>query len=368
MLIVTILIIFFTLIGLMALHEFGHFLVAKKFGVKVEEFGIGYPPRIFGKKIGETIYSINLLPFGAFVKIMGSDERVGHPRSFSEKPIWQRALILVGGVVTFWIIAFVLISFVAGTQGVPEAVPDDFTGNFREVRVEILGVAPDSPAEEAGIKLGDEIVKMRNAAYSLPVEDIKPVETVKEVQDFIADNLGREVIIILQRIDKTLEVSLVPRVSPPEGEGAIGISLVRVADIVYPWYKAPERGGWFVYRYTVNMPKILASALVRAIKGEKVEEVKFLGPIGIGQMMGKVMNRGVANFLIFVSAISVWLALFNLFPIPALDGGRLLFLAIEKARNKPVSEKLEQKITTTFFILLICFMVLVTIKDILRFF
>lgn len=128
--ILTILIAFISLIALIVLHEFGHFILAKKFGAKVEEFGIGYPPRLFGKKFGETIYSLNLLPFGAFVKVHGEEGGVENYRSFTNKSIWQRVLIVLGGVVSFWIIAAILLTIVAGVWGLPVAVLDTDSQNL----------------------------------------------------------------------------------------------------------------------------------------------------------------------------------------------------------------------------------------------
>ena len=176
----TILIAVFSIIGLLVIHEFGHFVVAKKFGVKVEEFGVGYPPRLFGKKIGQTLYSINLIPFGAFVKIPEDDQR------FAGKPVWQRALILLGGVVSFWIVAAILLSIVFGI-GAPVAISDTEPGPLINPKVQILAVAPHSPAEKAGIKPGDTI---------------KEFNKVKEVQEFTEANKGKVVTLIIERGEK----------------------------------------------------------------------------------------------------------------------------------------------------------------------
>lgn len=156
----TIIIVFLSLIGLMVIHEFGHFVIAKKCGVKVEEFGIGYPPRIIGKKIGQTLYSLNLLPFGAFVKIQGEEGGIESAQSFSQKPIWQRASIVIGGVASFWLISAILLSVVFGI-GTFQAISDD--EQVANPKVQIIAVAPDSPAEAAGIKVGDTIKK-----FSIP--------------------------------------------------------------------------------------------------------------------------------------------------------------------------------------------------------
>src|SRR3989338_2641458 len=154
----TIIIAFFSLIALIVIHELGHFILAKKFGVKVEEFGSGYPPRVLGKKIGETVYSLNLWPFGAFVKIHGEEGGIEDYRSFIGKPIWQRVAIVLGGVVSFWIVAVILLSIVAGVWGLPVAVSDEESANLIDPKIQITQIAADAPAKTAGLKEGDIIV------------------------------------------------------------------------------------------------------------------------------------------------------------------------------------------------------------------
>ncbi len=355
----TILVIFLTLIILLVLHELGHFILAKKFGVKVEEFGIGYPPRIFGKKFGETIYSINLLPFGAFVKITGEEGEVDDPRSFSQKPLRQRASIILGGVVSFWIIAFLIFSLIAGVWGLPHAVSDDFQG---KAQVQIIEIAKDSPAELAGIKAGDKIIELKAQSSKLKINK------VKEIQEFTNIYKGKEIVLTLKRAEEFLDVSLIPRVSPPEGEGAIGIGLARVAKIKYPWYQAPYIGARVTFQKTWQIPVVLGNLFQKFLKGEKVQGVELVGPIGIGKIMGQSLKLGIDNFLMVVGLIAVWLALFNALPIPALDGGKFLFLVIEGIRKKPISQEIEQKITISFFLVLILLMIFVTVKDVIRLF
>jgi len=353
----TILIVLFSLVALLIIHELGHFITAKKLGVKVEEFGIGYPPRIFGKKFGETLYSINLLPFGAFVKIQGEEEKIEGERSFSERPVWQRALITLGGVVSFWIISFLIFSLIAGVWGLPQVVSDEFSG---EAKVQIIQISRNSPAEKAGLLPGDKIIKAQSG------EDVKEITKIKEIQDFIASHKGKEVVVSIERGKEILSFDLVPRVSPPEGEGAIGVALARVSRFKYSWYQSIWQGLRVTGEKTVQIPMVLGMMLKRAIKGEKVEGVQLVGPIGIGDLMSKALDSGIDNFLMFLAMISLWLALVNIMPIPALDGGKLLFLAIEALRKKPVSQDFEQKVTTFFFLALILLMVFVTIKDIIR--
>ncbi len=181
--ILSILIALISIIGLVVLHEFGHFIIAQKFGVKVEEFGVGYPPRLFGKKIGETLYSLNLLPFGAFVKISGADSDENSTledyRKFTGKPAWQRALILFGGAVSFWIIAAILLSFVFG-MGAPVAISDEEEGILVNPKVQILAIFPGSPAEKAGIKMGDAIKELRINDYELGITKVKEIQEFTE--------------------------------------------------------------------------------------------------------------------------------------------------------------------------------------------
>ena len=355
-----ILIVFISFISLVILHELGHFFMAKKFGVKVEEFGIGYPPRIFGKKFGETLYSLNLLPFGAFVKIEGEEGGIESARSFAGKPIWQRALILLAGVVSFWLVSIVLLGIVFAI-GVPQAISDEIEAV--DSRVQIVAIASNSPAEKAGIQVGDIIKELRIKNYELGIDK------VKEVQEFIEVNNGQEVVLIIERDKEVFETILVPRVQPPEGEGSMGVGLARTVLIDYPWYVAPIKGIEACWNMTSAIVIGLAQVFGNLIQGKGLPPgAQFVGPLGIGSLMTQAARLGVAYYLQFVAMISIYLAIFNILPIPALDGGKLLFLGIEKIRRKPISQKIEQNITGIFFVLLITLMIWVTIKDVIRLF
>lgn len=354
----TIIIVFISLIGLLIIHELGHFITAKKFGIKVEEFGIGYPPRIFGKKFGETIYSLNLLPFGAFVKIYGEEGGIENPRSFSEKPAWQRALIILGGVVSFWIISAILLSIVFGI-GTPQAISDEENGSLINPAVRIVAVAPNSPAEEAGIKAGDVIKRL----------GINEIDKVKEIQEFTKTYLGEKITLTVERGKEIFEASLTPRASPPEGEGAMGVALIRTADKSYPWHQAPVKGIVASWNLTSAIVVGLAQTVGNLVQGNGLPPgSQLVGPVGIVSLMGQATKLGISYYLQFIAIISIYLAIFNILPIPALDGGKLLFLGIEKIRRKPVPIKIEQNITAIFFVLLIALMIFVTIKDVIRIF
>jgi regulator of sigma E protease len=358
--ILTIIIAFISLMGLMVLHEFGHFILAKRFGVDVEEFGIGYPPRIFGKKIGETIYSINALPFGAFVKIRGEIGGIESSRNFSGKPIWQRVLIVIGGVVSFWIISAILLSFVMGF-GAPTAISDEENGRLINPKVQIVAVVSGSPAEIAGIKAGDAIKK-------ISIGDLQiSTDKVKEVQNFIITHKGEKITLTIERGKEVFTTSLISRVSPPSGEGPMGVALARTAIKSYPWYQAIWRGILGAYNLTIAVIQGWTQALTNVSQGLP-SGVELMGPVGIFSLFTQVSQLGINYFLQFVAMISIYLALFNILPIPSVDGGKLLFLGIEAIRKRPVSERTEQKVTTFFFSLLILLMIFVTIKDVIRIF
>jgi len=360
--ILTIIIAFISLIGLIVLHELGHFVLAKKFGVKVEEFGIGYPPRLFGKKIGETIYSLNLLPFGAFVKIYGHEERIEDARSFTIKPFYQKSLIILGGVVIFWIVAAILLSIVMGI-GVPSAISDEEAGILKNPKVQIAAIVSESPAEAAELKIGDTIQKFSISNFQFPINK------VKEVQDLTETYKGQEIILTIQRGDEIFDVSLIPRTSFPEGEGPMGVLLVRTALKSFSWYVAPIEG--------IKATGALTTAVVRGwgmvfsslFQGKGVPPgVEIGGPVRIFELFVDVGALGASYFLQFIALISISLALINILPIPALDGGWFLFLVIEKLKGKPLNDKIVQKISVTCFFLLIALMVWITIKDIARLF
>ena len=353
----TIIIAFFSLIALVIIHEFGHFILAKKFGAKIEEFGIGYPPRIIGKKINQTLYSLNILPFGAFVKIYGEEGGAENYRSFIGKPIWQRVLIVLGGVVSFWFVSIILLSIVAGVWGLPTAVSDKDRENLKDPKVQIIQIAADSPAHVAELKVGDIITGF---------------ETVKDVQEFISARQGKEAVLTIKRGSEVFERTIVPRVLPPEGEGPLGVSLTRIALKSYPWYQAPLQGVFASANLTSNIVNgwILglksALGLVQLPQGVKME---MMGPLGIFGLLSEYFSMGINYFLFLVSLIAVGLALANILPIPALDGGKLIFLSVEWLRGKPINYKIEQRVSAVFFVLLIILMIFVTVKfDIPRIF
>lgn len=356
---------FLTLIALMIVHEFGHFIIAKKFGVRVEEFGIGYPPRMFGKKFGETIYSVNWLPLGAFVRIYGEEGGVDDSRSFQNLKIWQRVLIVIGGVAAFWLAAIVLFSIVFAIGTVDLPVGDQDLKDMTNPRLQVMSVSSDSPASQAGVKTGDIIT----SAYVLSTDSsVKPeiikIDKIKDFQDFTKQNGDKPSVVVVKRGAEELEIPLTPRLNPPAGEGSVGVSLERLAAIKkYPLYEAPFRGAIYTWQTTVNALVALWNVLRDLFVGRGLPQgAAFAGPLGITVFLANAASFGVGFFLYFIGVISVLIAIFNLFPIPALDGGKLVFLLIEKIKGKPVSAKVEQGITVVFFAILICLSIFITLK------
>lgn len=357
--ILAIVIAFFSVIFLMVIHEFGHFLAAKKCGLKVEEFGIGYPPRIYGKKFGETLYSLNLLPFGAFVKIPGEIGGIEDLHSFSGLSMGKKVFIVLGGIISFWVAAIIIFTVVFNL-GVDLPVSDEDSPLLANAKVVVLGVRPDSPGQISGMKAGDTIKEIW-----IDASDKKAINKVIDFQNFTEENKGKEVHIVIQRGEQSLEMSLIPRVSPPQGEGLVGIQLERTATLLakYPWYQTPVRAVIYCGDITVRAVVSLTQMLKDLVLGRGVPAgAEPAGPIGITVYLARAAELGVGFFLYFIGAISVLLAIFNLLPIPALDGGKLLFLAIEKIKGKSVSPKIEGTITTAFFFLLIALSIFVTIK------
>ncbi len=350
----SIFVVIFSLLFLIVLHELGHFLFAKKYGVRVDEFGIGIPPRIFGKKIGETLYSFNMLPLGGFVKLYGEDKEEEGERSFSQKPIYQRALIIFAGVAAFFIISAVIFSAVSFI-GVRSVVSDDIGPEWRNEQIMIVEVSSLSPAEEAGIVRGDILNKINDEKVSL----------MSEVTSSLLEKKGEEVQISVLRGEEEIIFSLVPRIEYAEGEGAVGVGMVRTAERKFPLHMAPIQGvmmtGEMSLAVVSGFYTMISSFITRTPLPPGME---VGGPVKIVEMGASSLERGFVDYLYFIGVISVSLAVLNILPIPALDGGRLLFLGVEKIKGGAISRKLEQGLNTVFFLILITLMIFITFKDI----
>ncbi|MFC2013039.1 RIP metalloprotease RseP [Chloroflexota bacterium] len=338
------------IIGVVALsvivlvHELGHFFTARITGVKIEEFGLGYPPKLFGIKRGETVYSLNAIPFGGFIKLSG-EEDPSAPRSFASKGIGVRLLILSAGSLMNILLPFFLLTAAF-------VIPHDAVVS----RVVVEKVVSDSPAAMAGMRPGDEILSI----------DGNPVNNISDLQRYIQLNLGVEITVLVERGESiTDEMQLVPRWKPPEGQGATGIAVrmleVSVVKQQHSLWDAMVMGvGEFGETFVLYKNGIISLIIGAA-------PAIVAGPVGIAEITGEVARAGISPLLEFIALISLILGVVNLFPIPALDGGRITFVILEWIRRgRRVSPKTEGLVHTIGFVLLITAMLLVTYQDIVR--
>jgi len=414
-------IIFLLVLSLLVFaHELGHFWTAKKFKVGAPEFGFGFPPRVFGfqlirgkqlKKVAETesidvkmerdedgmliekitdekreidivvptkrwrfirgnreltaedeaygtVYSLNWIPLGGFVKIKGQDgEEPGDQDSFSAQPIYKRFLILFAGVFMNIILAMALLS-IGFMIGLPQNTENVHPGGTMEAKkVQIMEVIAGSPAEKAGVKLGDQVVSINDQA----------IFSEEDIQNFLANKAGQEVTLHIKRYSESQDIKVTPQVLAETNRGGIGVLLTASAIVHYPWYQALWEGS----KTAILLLWAIIVAfydLIRNLIGGNAVDGAVAGPVGIATLTGQVARMGFTYLLQFTALLSLNLAVINFLPIPALDGGRAVFLLIEKIKKKPVRKELENVLHNIFFLLLILLIVWVTIKDVLDFF
>lgn len=362
---ITVLIFLLLLSVLVLVHELGHFIAAKKLGVKAEEFGVGFPPRV--KKLFNwrgTEFTLNWLPLGGFVRLRGEDPEIKLPRVIAEKTgffwaqkIWKRTLILLAGVTMNMLLAVVVFSVSYTVIGIP----------VKTDKVFIEGVAPSSPAEKAGLGSGDQVLEIISPDQNIPVADTdKFIEIVNQ-------NLEREIFLKIAPKDITVikVINIIPRSKEetPDGQGALGVVVSNIELIHYPWWKMPFLSAWFGLKEAFLWGVEIISGLVHMlsnliVRGQVPQDIA--GPVGIASVTGKIAAQGLIPLLQFMGILSVNLAIVNVLPIPALDGGRLLFLVIEKLRGRPVNPKKEYWANLIGYALLISLIVLITIHDIFR--
>ena len=359
---------------LVFVHEFGHFWAARIFGLKPKEFGFGFPPRVWGiyrsidgkwkqvrggKEVtdaADTIYSVNWIPMGGFVNI-GEDEEVSDdPNHFTNKPIWQRAIILSAGVAMNIVLAAVLIIF--GLMiGLPQAVDDVHPkAQVSDRRIQIVQVLPDSPAAAAGVELGDIIASIDNNQFT----------KYKELQQFVDERAGQELSYKIKRGKGEIVARVTPVIMEETGRGGIGIAIAETGIVKYPWYLAIQEGIKTTVFLTWAIILAFCELFKNLIMGNGVS-VELAGPVGIAALTGQMARMGFVYLLQFTALLSINLAIINFLPIPALDGGRVLFLIIEKIRGKSMKRALEAGLNQAFFVLLMLLVLIVTFRDVARY-
>jgi len=416
------LVIFIIILGILVfVHEFGHFIVAKKSGMQVEEFGFGFPPRIAGiqkvdgkwrwvwahRKISQdqetpttpsadaatppqrggeapqlssdiprslssfskeeyrpqggevvgdpTIYSINAIPLGGFVRILGeNNEHEDHPGSFINKGFWPRFFTLVAGVLMNVILAWVILS--AGYMiGLPVAIDSladvPAHATLTNPQTAVLDVVKNLPADKAGIKPNDIIQSL----------DGKKFNSVDDFQQYIDSHEGQVINFQVQRGGQHLNIPIAPDLNPAQGQGATGIEISFLGRLKYTWYMAIWEGGVATVTGIVGIVYGLYSLFAQHMGFSSLG-----GPIQIAKLTGQVTGLGFVFLMQFTAFLSLNLAVLNILPFPALDGGRVLFLIIEKVRRKRNNQKIEQIVNTAGFVFLILLMIAVTVHDIIR--
>ncbi|MFH0804258.1 MAG: RIP metalloprotease RseP [Candidatus Zambryskibacteria bacterium] len=378
--------IFLIVLGILVfVHELGHFLAAKKAGVQVNEFGFGYPPRalVLGKRWG-TLFSLNWIPFGGFVKIFGEDyedqvaatddslhsqdashislqEHLLPPqKSFIQVSKKWQAGILVAGVAFNVIFAWLLFSL-GFMIGLPTPVENDFGGVVENPALTITGLLADSPAQKIGLKTGDKI-------KSISLENGKVLQKLipEEVSNFVNNSSGY-ILVEVDRGGKILDFNITPETGLEKDRKIIGINMDMVGTLYLPIHKAIYEGGRTTFEITYLTVGGIANLIKDAVRG-KADISQVAGPVGIVGLVGDASRLGFAYLLTFTALISINLAIINLIPFPALDGGRILFVAIEGITKRKINPKVAGTLNTIGFALLIAVMLIVTYRDILKLF
>ncbi|MFA7050417.1 MAG: RIP metalloprotease RseP [Patescibacteria group bacterium] len=371
-------IVFLAVLSILVLfHEFGHFYSAKKLGIKVDEFGLGFPPRIFGfykdknnkwkikwgrGKVNDcpgVVYSINAIPIGGFVKIKGEDgENRQDKDSFSSQKVWKRLVVVSAGVLMNIFLAWILIS-IGFMIGFPHAVDDEFVKEknvkISDAKVQIVEIIKDSPAERAGLKPLDIILNIDN----------QEVKSGDDVQSFL--NNPEESSLKIKRSGEEQDILITPEFREDLNRHVIGISIADTATIKYPWYLALWEGlkATFIFLWTIIYTFYVV--IRDLIVGQSVG-VEVAGPVGIANLTGQMARMGIIYLIQFTALLSLNLAVINFFPFPALDGGRFIFLLIEKIKGKPVKQEVEAIIHNSGFALLMLLFVWITLKDLIGLF
>lgn len=355
------------LLVLVVVHEFGHFIVAKLTGMRVDEFAFGFPPRIFAKKFGETTYAINALPLGGYVSIWGengSEEdkkahgAATHPRAFGNRPWWAQLLVLVAGVTMNMLLAlFIFIGISYGTITI-SADDEVFGGRIKNSSLIVTGVSKESPAFKAGIIPGSTILTMTN------VGQVAPLTTATSLISFIAAHQNTPFVINYKSPDgqqKSTTVSAVYGIVPDKK--ALGVSIEQVGSVQTTALEAITLG----YGKTVTITSLTIEGLVGVVtslfQGREVLS-SLSGPVGIAKIVGETSEYGVSAILTLVAVLSINLAIFNILPLPALDGGRMVVVFIETVFRRKIPYNYYSWVNVAGFLALIFLLIVVTINDI----
>jgi regulator of sigma E protease len=362
-------IIFIIILGLLVfIHELGHFLFAKYFGVRVDEFGFGYPPKALtlGTWRGTDI-TLNWIPFGGFVRLFGEtedDEQLSDEDkavSLVHKPRWQQFLVMFGGILFNIILGWVLLSgtYMAGIQAPVDSAPQNYT--FASTELSVTSVMPESPAFEAGLQPGDVILEYGSVDQNIVVVN----EDISDLSQFVDDTGAKEneLYIIVERANTIEEVSIRPEEGVVAEGFGIGIGAQRTGEMKLPFFQAL----WYGAKNTFFFIGAIVIGLIDLFTGSlSLDAVS--GPVGIVGQVGDAASIGFSYLLGFTAILSLNLAVLNALPFPALDGGRIAIIAIESLTRKKIPQQVVQWINGIGFLILIGLMILITVNDVIRLF
>lgn len=354
------------LIGLVIVHEFGHFIVAKLFGIRVDEFGIFFPPRLFAFKKGETEYSFNSIPVGGFVKIFGEnyDEGKNDPRSFVSKPRYAQAAVIIAGIVFNLLFAWLVLS--AGYMaGLPTPASQPGFGAATNAHVLVVGVLAGSPAEKAGLMGNDQIEEVQTGTAQLNVQTLDTSAQAQAVTTFISAHQDESIVITVLRDGQEKTFLAKATEGFIAGRKAIGVQLDDIGTLKLVAPLALAQGATLGWEITKSTATGLAGFLKQIFTGT-ADFSQVSGPIGITVFGAATLHEGWQAAIVLTALISINLAVINVIPIPGLDGGRLLIIIIEAIIRRPVSPNIVMKLTLTGFALLVLLMLVVSYHDIAR--
>lgn len=371
----TTILLFIIILGLLVfVHELGHFLAARYFGVKAEEFGFGFPPRMFGVVYDDakkryryvrgkedvqsphTVYSLNWLPLGGFVRIKGEDGNENDPDSFMAQKAWKRVTMLVAGVVMNFITAVILFGIVF-SLGVRQPIDASMATNYSDTQIQILQVIRDSSAQAIGLEPGDRIMTINS----------EPVVGIEDVKEKLNDARGENIVFTIERLGEKKTLGGEFQALNAEEETKFGIAYSHTATVKHSPLEATKEGFFTTWNVTIAILAAFGTLIGGLFSDSQVSGVDLTGPVGIVYITKQMSELGLVYILQFAALLSVNLAIINILPIPALDGGRILFVLIEKIKRSPVRRSTEGMIHQIGFLLLIFLMVFITTRDILKF-
>ena len=352
---ITILVFIFVLGILVFVHEFGHFLAARRLGIRVEEFAFGFPPTLWRKKVGNTTYKINAVPIGGYVKLYGEEgQHKKELNSFVAKPVWVRMIVVAAGVLMNFVLTFVLF-WIGFSIGMPVTLtnPTDIPNAKITNQVIISDTQKGSPAALAGLSMGDIVLNINGESFN----------NAQEMANYTKSHLGQPITIQLKRygMTKTITTTL------GDTDAPLGVSIVEGQIVKVPFWQAPvtaiqETGKLFVAIF-VGLGQIIKTLVV----SKKVQE-GVVGPVGILFLFKAAVKLGLLYIIQLTALISINLAIVNFLPFPALDGGKFIFLLIEAISRRKVSQKVENIIHTIGFAILILLILLITWRDVAQYF